>query len=615
MCGLIGYFSSDGYSDDLNKKLELIKHRGPDSQGIYKDFQDNVSIGLGHVRLSILDLSDVSNQPFTSSCGRFIMVYNGEIYNYIQLKDKLKDYKFRTTSDTEVLLNLYIKYGAAMLNDLEGMFAFLIYDKKTKTLFAARDHLGIKPLYIYHDDKKIIFSSEIKTIWKFKDVEKQIETSTFSEFFMNGFLYEPDTGFKNVIKLPPGNYLNLNSSLKLKFERYWKIRIDEDKKKYSIQEVKELIDRSIKQHLVSDVPVGLFFSGGVDSTVLLNSLKNKIDPVIVKSNDKEVRNSGTTNDFYYAKKITDIWNIKMEKIELNEVIETSEDFINYIDLLSQETEEPISDFTFVASKLISKESRKKGYKVMLSGMGADELFGGYPRYKLVQFEKVYYSLHKFLPKWLLKRKSFAKKVDRFNAYFSDAPFEVRYSNLIGYFSQNEISQLLKSADFSPINQKLELITSHLPENTSNLKKAMYLDMFGFLSHNFLVADKSSMLASIELRVPLASKSLLEKVMTIKTSNLLSLQSTKKVLKSILRGSLGRDIIHRKKAGFNPPLDSRILLLGKRRIIEILEKNNAFEVLNKNFVISDLELHFSGKKNHTFRIFQILYFSFWLKNNC
>lgn len=616
MCGIVGYISKNNYTDTLTDKLEEIKHRGPDSNGIYEYRSEEFNIGLGHVRLSIIDLSEGAKQPFISNCNRYILTFNGEIYNYKALRDKYLDKKELTTSsDTEVLLNLYILKGKKILNELSGMFAFAIYDTVSKTTFIARDQLGIKPLYYYVDSDKFIFSSEIKAIWKFKGVTKKINDSLYTEFLLNGFLYEPDTGFVGVKKLELGTYVTINSKLEQHFKKYWHLNAEEKNINDEVNSLDSDIENSIIEHLESDVPVGLFFSGGVDSTIILDKVKDNVKPVVVKSSTEDLKFSGQTNDYYYANKVAELLKVNLESITLTESINSNEEFLRQIDYLSIATEEPISDFTFISSQKISEKSKKLGYTVMLSGMGADEIFGGYPRYKVVRFEKIFRLINTITPDFLLKNKSFEKKIQRFRNYFKHNNFGLKYASLIGYFSTTELDKLIiNGSDTTDYQNKTSKLLNDL-HRASNLKKAMFLDLYGFLSHNFSVADKSSMLHNLELRVPLATKNLIEKTFQIKSKSLLKLRDTKVILKKILlKANYPKHIIYRKKAGFNPPLDNLIRGLGVQKIDNVLQNNGFYEIFNQEFIGYMLSKHFNRKENNTYKIFQLLYLSYWIKNN-
>ncbi len=294
---------------------------------------------LGHVRLSIIDLSEVANQPIYSTDGNYVIIFNGEIYNYKSLKEQLKEFEFRTSSDTEVLLNLYIKFGEKALNMLNGMFAFAVYNIEKEELFCARDQIGIKPFYYYNDSGKFVFSSEIHPLFSFKGIKKQIDKEVLPEFLLNGFLYPPDTGFVGIKKLEPGHCIKV----KLKDNRVLmeKIKYWDPVKKSGVTIEKtntgKIIKNSVHDHLIADVPVGLFFSGGIDSSIILSHLKNSIKSFIIKFDEEEVKQAGIENDFYYAENKGKIYNADSHVINADERSEG--EFVNLVDKLSLLSEE------------------------------------------------------------------------------------------------------------------------------------------------------------------------------------------------------------------------------------------------------------------------------------
>lgn len=609
MCGIIGAINFD--QSKIEKGLNKLHHRGPDAQQIYsKD-----AVTLGHARLSILDLNQGANQPFRIDDE--IIVFNGEIYNYKLLKSilVLKGISFKTTSDTEVLLHWLINEGIEGIKDVEGMFAFAWYSEKIGRLILCRDQLGIKPLYNYRSESKLLFSSEIKALLEVAPDLKEIDQSQIAEFLLNGFLYEPDTGFKNIFKIKPGSYeiYNLNSDLIGAFE-YWNINSVKSSPS-DINELDNLIDKTIDEHLVADVPVGLFFSGGIDSSIILSKIKTEIKPITIKSTDLQYNNSGMSNDNSYAKQVAEIMGVQLDEVELNIDKISNDEFLSLINDVSIGNEELMYDFTYQSSKIVSKYAQTKGYKVMLSGMGADELFAGYPRYRLVKYATIFKVMKPFI--FLLeKNKWFAKKIDRFANFFTEDDFAYKYAALVGVFGKKEVQELTENLKMQngskryvqKIHQKLSILN-----DKSNLKKAIYLDLTGFLSHNFSVSDKSSMQASIELRVPLATKRLFEFAWNLTDDQLLNIKWNKKTLRNILLKKLPKSIVDRKKAGFNAPLDDFIYRLGPEKTIDVLIENRLFNFIKQSKVEQILSDHFSKKRNNTYKVYQLLYLSFWLKN--
>lgn len=614
MCGIVGYYSlKQSYTTELSNALDVINYRGPDGRGAFESDDHQPHIGLGHVRLSIIDLSKESDQPFWTTDGEYCIIFNGEIYNYQSLRHKhLQGVALRTSSDTEVLLQLYIKLGESFLDEVLGMFSLCIYSKADKSLFIARDQLGIKPLYYAFDGEQLFFSSEIKSIGQFDQKLTKIDKNCLYEFLLNGFLYEPDTGFKHIKKLPPGHWIKLDKNMQFELQRYW-IPTARGQADQNINWAKE-IESSIKSHLVSDVPVGLFFSGGVDSTVLLKYVEN-VKPLLFKAESDEVKQAGMSSDVDYARMIGKHWNIELDEVESKESIKSTEDFLEKVESLAHMTEEPIADFTFIASLDLSKRAKQRGYKVMLSGMGADEIFAGYPRYNLVKNQKFFGLLNKLLPLPLLRlSKKFEKKAERFKTFFRYNELALSYTSTIGYFSPEETSRMLGCDQINEYKSKLDHILESFPAGISDLKKAMCLDLYGFLSHNFLVADKSSMLCSIEMRVPLATHELFEKVLSIDDNDLLDRRRSKKILKDLLAESLDKNIIERRKAGFNPPLDGYIRRLGGVKLGKVLDENGLYQYLDRAFIEQTISDHFEKNINNTYKLYQLLYLSYWLKTN-
>lgn len=608
MCGILGTISNNILNH--SKGIKSMNHRGPDfSDSIHYD-----NLILSHSRLSIIDLDMKSNQPLT--IGDYTIVFNGEIYNFLELKKILisDGHKFKTKGDTEVLLLWLIHKGIECINIVEGMFAFAFFNSSNNELILCRDSLGIKPLYVYQDGENLIFASEIKSIFAIYPESKKIDKTLIAEYLLNGFIYEPDTGFEKIRKLKPGSYekYDLQGNLLTK-KQYWELsEISNEKAIKNSKEINEEIKTSINHHLVSDVPVGLFYSGGIDSSIILTETRSRIAPFTIKSSEEDYQEAGMTSDYNYAVNISEHLNLDISSIKLTHKETTNNDFLKLIEEVAIGNEELMADFTFQSSKLLSQKVRDQGFIVMLSGMGADEIFAGYPRYKFVKYDYLFKIAQPILP--LLKGvKYFSKKVDRFDNYFFETDFISRYTSLIGYFSSKEVSLILGSkSGIDKYKLKLNLILEPV-RNLSNLRKAMYLDFYGFLAHNFSVSDKSSMLASIEVRLPLATKRLYEITWGLKDNFLVSLSRLKKPLRNFLIKLVPKKLIDRKKAGFNAPLDLSIDNLGERLIKEVFITNKLFSILDQQTVENIVSNHFEGKSNNTYKIYQLLHLSYWIKN--
>jgi len=624
MCGILGVVSKYSDSDTQNFEcaLDLLNHRGPDGKGVFYEQAESSWCALGHTRLSIVDLSEKANQPFVSSCGRYLIIYNGELYNYKYLQSTfLSDQKMETTSDTEVLLKLFITYGDRILNMLDGIFAFAVYDKQSHKLFCARDQLGIKPFYYVHNNDSFVFSSEIKPLFELlPDFRPELDEYALYEFMRNSFVYEPHTGFMGVSKLGAGEYciVDVINRKMLEKTRYWLPWDTKHNKNYSIEAVnvsehdlQEEIQHSIQQQMLGDVPVGIFFSGGVDSTIILSELKNKLSSVTVKNSQQHISDAGFSDDYVYAKKIAEHLDVTLNEISFD-ADEDSESFLKNVEKLALLSEELVADYTFIASMKLSKSSKDMGFTVMLSGMGADEVFGGYPRYRVLVYRRLYCLLRVVGASFLGSSKRLSKIIDRLKWYCHSSNFVDQYTSILGYFSKDEVIAHCHSYQeiFDKRYQtKLESFTSTL---SSSFKKASYLDIFGFMAHNFTVADKSSMQASVELRVPLATKNLFEAAFGVPDKKLVGLFRNKKPLREFLVGKFPKKIFNRKKAGFHPPMDKLIMSLGKQRISDEFARCGLENIIKAELLAKVLNEHFSQEKNSTYRIFQLLYLSYWYK---
>lgn len=612
MCGIIGYVSEEG--KDIERGLEAIAHRGPDASGMFTKLDFGKNIVLGHRRLSIIDLDESSNQPFYSDCGRYVLVFNGEIYNFQSLKSQLvaKGVNFKSKGDTEVLLNWLIQYGLEKLNELDGMFAFCFYDTQINKMYLVRDQLGIKPIYYSNEYSEFCFSSEIKGLFALNKKLRNIDDSKIAEYLLSGFLYEPDTGFKGVYKVRPGHYLDISiEDLSIKEVEYFDVTSTTEK----APNVASLIKNNIHSQKKADVQLGLFFSGGIDSSIILSETYKEISSITVKSDEERYNKSGVTSDNYYAKQIANKFNIFLEEVDLEDSINSNEDFLRAVEEVANWNEELMLDFTFISSYNLSKAAREKGFLVMLSGMGADELFGGYNRYQLLVNKRVYKVVLPFLNLGISNHPWLAKKIDRFKSFYEEKDFLFSYSSLVGYLSKNQVYDLLVKGNdgLEVFREKMAVLLDRV-KRYSPLKKALYMDYFGFLSHNFSVADKSSMRASIEMRVPLATHGLFRSTWSMKDNELVDSFHRKKPLREFLLVLLPKKWVDRKKAGFNPPLDGYIMNLGREEYLKSLSSTPIYKFLDKKQIRSFVEAHYSLRKNNTYILYQFLHLGFWLKIN-
>lgn len=611
MCGISFYYSREkSLTQELSSSLSMIDHRGPDANGKMEFDTDSGFLGFGHVRLSIIDLSESGAQPMQSSKGNLIS-YNGEVYNFLEQKESLEDLgeAFKGSSDTEVVLKLYENFGVESFSKLKGMFAFALYDKSKGKVYLVRDVLGIKPLYIYQDENHIIASSEIKGLKPFDCVNFDICREGLYEFFSNGFLYEPRTGYRSIQKLMPGHFLELDihtgESIVKRYSSVEQYRTDLG--------FEECLDEAVKQQLVADVPLGVFFSGGTDSSILASMCK-KQDLFFARY----ASSAESDVDKEYSEKIAQYLEKQLVIADLDDDGSSTDDIMQSVDFVAKHTEELVSDYTFWATYQLSKVAREKNYKVMLSGMGGDEAFAGYPRYLILKYDFIVRMMSPLLSlagKFRLFPSRLEKKFDRLISYSKEKYWPTAYSRLLGYFGRSELEEM-----FSDSARLEERFVSNIGDSLSNedvtkqdkVKLGQKLDQTGFLAHNLTVSDKASMLASIELRVPLLSESVVALGLDFSSAELIGGNQPKKPLTDLLKKLLPTSLVERPKTGFNPPLDGLIMKLGRDFLEAQFARLDPY--INTTVVTKILDEHYSGKVNNTYKLWQLLYFSRWLKFN-
>lgn len=614
MCGITGSISRTPVRG-LDDALTAIRHRGPDASGQWHGQAAGWHLGLGHVRLSILDLSEAANQPFLSGNGRCVIVYNGEIYNFSALRAELSSagHAFRTHSDTEVLLNAYRQWGTDCLRRFEGMFAFALADLDRNRVLMARDPLGIKPLYYAHEphEGRLVFGSEARALPALLGRPLRPDPDLFAEFLLNGFLYEPATGLLGISKIAPGCFAEFElESGKLVHSRFY------DPLGASAtagaNALEPLLRESMQLQCVADVPIGLFFSGGTDSTALAATAPRSLAALYVEYGEQE-----SASDTRYALEVA-----RQLELELSTIRHRPEDagpgaILDAFARVARGTEEPISDYTYIASEAITEHARERGFKVMLSGMGGDELFAGYPRHLLARHRGVARGARGLLSlagRLLASWPAWAKKSERLVRFVRETDFATAYTSLVGYFSADEVDALLgrrdSSSTFRERLAKLLEPTGH----RSPLKQAMLLDRYGFLAHNLTVTDRSSMAHGVEVRVPLLTRDLAALGLALPDRDLIRGTRAKLPLKRVVESRLPPRLVHRPKVGFNPPLDGKIRALGAGLVNERLSNGPFAGVASVDFARTVVDAHFAGRANNTYKIWQMLYFDEWLRGH-
>jgi asparagine synthase (glutamine-hydrolysing) len=594
MCGITGFNWED--NELLTKMLESIKHRGPDDRGTFT----NNNFSLGHNRLSIIDLSEKGKNPLWNEDKTICILHNGEIYNYKILRNQLerKGHKFSSETDTEVILHGYEEYGENILEKLNGMFAFAIYNKETNEIFIARDRLGIKPLYYYKKEGKFMFASEIKAILQNKDIKRIPNNEAITEYLSFQNILDNKTFFQCINILLPGNYLKLKNN-ELEVKEYWKPEFNYKKRTYqeTIQEFQEILKESVERHMISDVPVGSYLSGGFDSgsiTTLAAKENRNMKTFTCKFDIK-----GEFDETPCARAVA-------KQIDVNnyEVEVTKEDFINNIKKAIYHMDEPRVGIPVISQYHLS-ELVSNYVKVVLTGHSGDELFAGYPVFQAKMYKKNPLNLIKIL-----------KDKKRLNLiYYTLLPLiypEIKHG-LIIIFPEKEKQKMLtkefleKTKEYSPNKTVDNLIT----DNLTPIEKLQYLYLKTYLPGLFIAEDKMGMAHSIEARIPFCDKKMIDFALSIPIEQKLKDNELKGIIKNGMKGTIPDILYKQEKRGFPTPLGpwlkqgldkyfKEILLsekalnrkIYKKEYVEKLLKKSDFWSANKLWCLLNIELWFN-----------------------
>lgn len=602
--------------EEFSKSLNSIHHRGPDEQGIV----NLKNATLGFKRLSIIDLEGGS-QPMQSICGNYFIVFNGEIYNFIELKNELINLgvDFRTHSDTEVILNLYIEYGESFINRLRGMFSFAILDLLRNHIYCARDGFGIKPFYYSEDDNCIVFASELKAIQNIKKLSLSVSPFAVDNYFTFGYIPREYTVFSNVKKLLSGHTIKfyLDGS-KSEVKEFWSPSFDiqpVNDEEYLIKLLDKQLNESVKKHLISDVDVGAFLSGGVDSSLVVAmaamEMKTKLKTFSIGFNDINY------NELPFARAVSRQYNTEHHELTLNpESISVIEDIVRM-------TDEPFADSSILPTFFVSKLA-SQSVKVVLSGDGGDELFGGYNMYdKMLKLKKYnlfsksklfrdamlqlakampYSSNHKRILYFLSKRVEYiAAYTSLWTQIDRKWLFNEDFRNKLGGLYSESLSEGMLDSDIGmPFMDRIQKFNMQ----------------FVLIDDILTKVDRASMYNSLEVRVPILDKEI-QKVSAMTPYNLRFRNGDKKyLLKKVAEKYLPNDIIYRRKQGFSVPLD----FWFKENLLEYLKgevlysSQSIFNYLNKDFVGKIINLHSKGKVDYSSHLWSVIIFHKWLEIN-
>ena len=601
MCGFVGFCSKDVKDKNVIKEMNnQIIHRGPDSDGYYFD----KDVNFGFRRLSIIDLHEGS-QPILNESGDTAIIFNGEIYNYQELREDLvaKGYKFKTHTDTEVILHGYEEYGEeGILAKLRGMFAFTIWDSKKEKLFGARDHFGIKPYYYALLDGDLLFGSEVKSFLKYPKFKKEVNEKALKHYLV--FQYNPleETFFKGVKKLRPGHYYIYENG-KMEIKTYYNLTLDYKDMTFdeAVGKIEKEVEESVKYHKISDVEVGSFLSGGVDSSyVVATALPDKTFSV-------GFDNKGF-NETMYAKELSDSLGIK----NFAKLI-TPDEFFEGINKVQYYSDEPHANLSSVPLYFLSKLASEQ-VKVVLSGEGADELFAGYNEYADALPQRMYRKLP-----FSLRHKLYMKYKDR--KHFRGQTIILKYGQKVedryigpAEIMTDELANSLVTSKYKNAETSRDLTKKYYDEvkNMDDVSKRLYLDMKMWIVEDILLkADKMTMANSIELRVPLLDKKMWELARTIPVRHKVHNEITKYAFRRAAKNKLPEDWAKRRKLGFVVPFVLWIKEEKYYKIVkEVFNKDFVSEFFDKDKINKLLDDHFNGITNNGRKVYTIYTFLKW-----
>lgn len=621
MCGITGVVYLDGQRKPdqsmLKRMCDVIVHRGPDDDG--QCIMD--SAGLGMRRLSIIDLS-TGNQPMFSSDRSIAIVFNGEIYNYRELRKELETQgvRFSTNSDTETILNGYQVWGESVCERLNGMFGFAIWDSRQQKLMLARDRLGIKPLYYYLDDEKLVFGSELKSILACQNIRKTVDVEALNNYLTFEYIPAPRSIFKEIRKLEPGHFLTLEKG-PVRIKPYWIFQPTEQvwTEADASERLRELVRDAVKLRLVSDVPLGAFLSGGIDSSIIVANMAKLMDQP-VKTFSIGFKES-SYNELKYARAVANKYNTDHHEFMIEaKALELTEKLVHHLD-------EPFGDFSIFPTYLVSKMARDF-VTVTLSGDGGDELFAGYDTYRAHTFDRKYYH---FLPK-LVKRYGFnvladklpptAKKKGAINSFkrfiegtqLDKSLYHTRWMIFLKewerqqLFSDHSLQVLAGSDSYDFIRRYAQL-----GEGLSDIARMGAIDVKSYLVDDILVkVDRMSMATSLEARVPFLDHRIVEFAFSLPPALKMKGFQTKYLLTQTFWDDFPKEVQNRGKQGFSIPIKNWIRNELKPMMLDLLHpdriKSQGF--FNPEMINRLVDEHLKGVENHSHKLWALMVFEQW-----
>jgi asparagine synthase (glutamine-hydrolysing) len=616
MCGITGIVHSDPGEyvdpDNIDEMCRVIRHRGPDEWGKWV----NRHVGIGMTRLRIIDLAKGS-QPIHNEDKSVWIVFNGEIYNFKDLRKELekRGHLFYSDSDTETIVHLYEDLGEDCVHKLRGMFSFAIWDEKAQSLFLARDRLGIKPLHYFEDGKRLIFGSEIKSILKCPNVPRRVNHSALMNYFAYGYVPDPDSMFEGIKKLPPGHLLTLRKG-RLSIRQYWDVNFNPDythTEEYFIERTLEIMREAVKMRLVSEVPLGAFLSGGVDSSMVVALMAQEMSkPVKTFSIGFE---NQQFNELPYARMVAQ----KYGTDHYEEIVKPDSEEV--IQALIKQFDEPFADSSAIPTYYVSKMTRKY-VTVALSGDGGDELFGGYMRYldgypayltgwiPLRIRKPIFLKIANSLPEWFP-----AVNTLRYSAVTDDERYIWKMSKGVSLAHTKIFNPSLRDKVSNSDPSDAFMIHLNHVQKKDKITRRQYLDTKTYLPGDILTkVDRASMLVSLEARVPILDHKLVEFAARIPARIKIKGRERKYLLKKTAEQLLPKNLVYRRKMGFAVPIAEWIKTEWKDMIHELLKSKRALarENFNPNFVTRLLNEHKIGRRNHDILLWTLMVLELWYR---
>jgi len=620
MCGISGYFGNRLLIDE--KLSVILKHRGPDDRGSFYERLDDQSIFLMHNRLSIIDLSNAGHQPMWDSTNLVGIIFNGEIYNYQSLRSQyLHGIDFHSNTDTEVVLHLYLKMGVKFVHELDGDFAICIYDKRINKLLLFRDRFGVKPLYYFYNGMEFAFASELKIFFAL-GLNLELNKDNLNSYFVFKYLPKNKTLLNNVNKVGPGCALEFDlNNRSLDLCRYWDLSKKTEFLQLNFNDAKvmlrEKLSRAINSQLMADVPIGNFLSGGIDSSIIAYYLKERTDikHFTATKNANDLKEEGSSSDFYYASRLAVDWKLNLSPIPIG----SDEANLEMIEKAMYYSDDLIADGSQIPTFLIAQQAHSD-VTILLSGMGADEIFLGYGGHQLSYVTQFIDKSPKLLSNLMCqlfssfnpgrgRLKPYKRVLKKFadNYTFASGHLKYGFFNVVGDFQSS-------AGIYNPgLENTLGIFNDYFANDDDVFENITRFERENFLVKNLHYVDKMTMANSIEARVPFLDRELVEFAYSLPLKYKLSkLGRTKHILKESYSGLLPDYILHRRKAGFGMPL--RSILKKDEKLNNLLDRQffNDFGGFNIPNIDRTILNHQTGVEDNSSIIYALISFQVWYK---